>query len=205
MNCLCLKCNSPPQTHLRAKDWVVELVEHRRAREFLEANHYAKGAGNTSVYAFGLRRSDSSELLGAAVWLPPMRPAANFVSRELKIDSDKVLCLSRLAVHESVPTNGASFLMGRAIRQIKKTRRWDALITWADDRLGHTGAIYKATNWTAAGTTTPRRLWVDENGKLASTRAGRPHARRTLSAAECRERGWTQTEASCKNRFIMKL
>ena len=138
---------------LRTSEWEVRRIRHADARAFMAANHYAQGAGNTSVYAHGLYKKGQLELLGAAVWLPPMRPAAQWVSRELGVNPDGVLCLSRLAIHECVPTNGASFLMGRASRQIKKDGNWSALVTWADDRLGHTGAIYKATNWTPAGTT----------------------------------------------------
>ena len=190
---------------LRTSEWEVRRIPHADARAFMAANHYAQGAGNTSVYAHGLYKKGQLELLGAAVWLPPMRPAAQWVSRELGVNSDGVLCLSRLAIHERVPTNGASFLMGRAIRQIKKDGNWSALVTWADDRLGHTGAIYKATNWTPAGTTNPRRLWVDAEGRLVSTRTGRPHERRNLSKAECLERGWSQTEPSYKHRFIFKF
>jgi len=190
---------------LRAKDWRVERVEHRLVRQFMRAEHYAGGAGNTSVFAHGLVPSSGGELRGAAVWLPPMRPAAQYVARYLDVDVDRVLCLSRLAVHPDVPTNGASFLMGRGIRDIRRDGRWDALVTWADTRLGHTGAIYKATNWEYTGPTRPRRLWVDNSGRLMSTRAGRPHERRNLTKAECEARGWVQTTPSWKHRFVMRL
>jgi hypothetical protein len=190
---------------LRARDWRVERVEHRLVRQFMRAEHYAGGAGNTSVFAHGLVPAVGGELRGAAVWLPPMRPAAQYVARHLDVPVDRVLCLSRLAVHPDVPTNGASFLMGRAIRDIRRDGRWDALVTWADTRLGHTGAIYRATNWTYMGTTRPRRLWVDATGRLMSTRAGRPHARRNLTKAECEARGWVQTAPSWKHRFVMRL
>lgn len=195
----------PLRKKLRANEWSVGLIEHSDARNFIASNHYAQGAGGTSVMSFGLMLADQPTIFGAAVWLPPMRPAADWVARRYQVDPDRVLCLSRLAVSERVPTNGASFLMGRAIRHIRKERHWQALITWADTRLGHTGAIYRATNWEYTGSTQPRRLWVNGDGRLVSNRTGPPHARRSLSKDECQARGWRQTQPSSKHRFCMVL
>lgn len=202
-------------SHLKSSDWGVFKTQHGEVRKFIESNHYANGAGNTSVFAHGLRKAVgldlfgnkqySFSLYGAAIWLPPMLPAAEYVGRTLDVDPNKVLALSRLAVDDSVPTNGASFLLGRAIRDIKSSKKWHALVTWADTRLGHTGAIYKATNWTYDGKTKPRRLWVDPDGKLRSDRKGRPGSRRTAGVQECLEMGWTRTDPSYKHRFLMDL
>lgn len=205
----------PPTTHLRRGEWTVQKVQHSDVVTFMERNHYAGGAGNTSVFAHGLRKAIGLDLFGqqryhwtlfgAAIWLPPMRPAAGYVGRLLEVDPDRVLALSRLAVAEGVPTNGASFLLGGSIRAIRASGRWDALVTWADDRLGHTGAIYRATNWTYDGRTRTRRLWMDPHGQLRSDRTGRHFERGTMTVEECLALGWTRTEPSYKHRFVMDL
>lgn len=159
---------------LRARDWSVRRVEHGQARAFIKSIHYAKGAGNTSVYALGLfRRDDPERLQGVSLWLPPPRPAARHVARKLWIPEDTVLVLTRLACAPDVPTNGASFLLGRSIRVIRKDPRWWGLVTYADQRLEHKGTIYHATGWQPSGQTKPEALWMDPTtGQLVSRRAG---------------------------------
>lgn len=190
---------------LRKSDWAVRRVSHAEASAAVAAMHYAKGCGNTSVAAFGLFRAGSEEMMGAAIWLPPMRPAAALVSRRFGVPVDSVLCLTRLVVHPDVPTNGASYLMGASMRELKRDPRWRAAVTWADTRMGHTGAIYRATNWTHDGMTAARSLWMDGRGKLVSQRAGRPHERRNVSAAEMEAAGYTRTKSAPKHRFIRRL
>ena len=63
-------------------------------------------------------------LLGVAQWLPPTRVAAESVNKE---NWQRVLSLTRLAVHPLVPTNGASFLLGRSIRIIRNERSYHHL------------------------------------------------------------------------------
>lgn len=56
--------------------------------------------------------------------------------------------LSRLWVHDDVPTNAETFLIGRSIRYIRK-QHGDirVLISFADPEAGHSGVIYRASNW----------------------------------------------------------
>lgn len=200
---------------LRSADWTVVSTPHAEVRTAVERWHYSNSTCDLSFYSFGLFRvvgldlfghpMPGSKIFGGAIWAPPLRPAAEYVSRLFGVDRDNVLCLTRLAIAPSVGTNGASFVIGRSIRQIKKSKRWQALITYADDGQNHTGAIYRATNWTYDGQTTPRRLWVDPTGKLRSPKKGPPHKRKNMTVRECRARGWTQTEPHFKHRFIMRI
>lgn len=187
---------------VRAREWVVRQVYHPSVWPFFEQEHYAKGAGNTSVFTFGLfERSNPEVLRGASVWLPPLPGAAAFVGRQLDVPPDSVLMLTRLAVAPEVPTNGATFLLGRSIRGIRRDPRWCALVTYADHAQGHRGMIYHATNWTELGLTKPERLWVDDAGRQVARRCG-PQSR---TVAEMRELGYTQLPSSRKTRFVMRL
>ena len=147
-------------THLRAADYSVRDADPPEARAFIREYHYSKGCSNTHVHMHGLFQGDN--LLGVAQWLPPTRVAAESVNRE---NWTRVLSLSRLAVHPSVPTNGASFLLGRSERIIVREGKWVSLVTYADDFMGHTGAIYRATNWEYVGRMKGSPRWEDPDGK----------------------------------------
>jgi hypothetical protein len=111
--------------HLAASEWEVLVInEHREAVAFLRSTHYAKGAANTSTYRHGLYRRGEywpmrTDLSGVALWQPPTRSCAESIAGT---EWGGVLVLSRFAVAEGVPTNGASFLLGRSMRMIDRKR-----------------------------------------------------------------------------------
>lgn len=83
-------------------------------------------------------------------------------------DWKKVLLLSRLVVTPNAPRNSCSFLLAGSMRLIDRDR-WPFLLTYADEWQGHTGAIYKAANWTYLGKTDPTPVYT-LNGKVISHR-----------------------------------
>jgi hypothetical protein len=100
-----------------------------------------------------------------------------------------------------MPKNAASFLISKSIGLIRRDGRWDYLITYADEGQGHTGTIYRATNWEYKGLTTSEAVFVNEQGRMVSRKAG-PHTRTRdeMAALGCRNAG-----SSCKHRFVMDL
>lgn len=160
----------PGKAYARADDFVVVTVTQREAVEMIKTWHYAGGAPKTSVFRHALRRKSNGELVGCAMWLPPIIAAARKVRPD---DPHAVLVLSRLVVHPSVATNGASILLGASMRLVKKDRRWKTLVTYADSRMGHSGAIYRATNWVFDGETRPYYAWLDERGHQVCKKATR--------------------------------
>ena len=164
-------------TRLKKKDWLVRPMNVGRGIELCKEYHYARGASNTSVVTMGLFPIPSffdSEAQGAAIWIPP--PPA--VSKRFGVRLDQILALSRLAISPSVPCNGASFLIGGAVRYIRKNlEHIRYLVTYADTMEGHTGAIYRASNWTYDGLTQSKPRWK-KNGRLLSPMKG--HNNRTV-------------------------
>jgi len=62
--------------------------------------------------------------------------------------------MSRLWVAPEIPTNAESWLIARSVQHIKSNHRHVALlVTYADPSAGHTGTIYKASNWSPDGRT----------------------------------------------------
>lgn len=166
---------------LLAGDWVVGDCELDAARRLILAHHYAGGCSNTATHAHGLFRRRDWELFGVTQWIPPTRQAAASV---WAVDPDAVLTLSRMAIIPSAPKNSATFLLGRSEKLLG--RRWECLLTYADTWRGHTGAIYRASNWTYLGLTKPERVYLID-GRMVARKAGpktRTHAEMIALGAE---------------------
>ncbi len=159
-----------PDRKFRAADHVVENVGLADCAALVAEHHYAAGGSNTATFRHGLRHVDWIGLLGAAWWIPPTRSAAE--ARFPEGDWRRVLVLSRLVVVPEVPTNAASFLIGRSVRAIRKSGKWDCLLTYADEWQGHTGTIYRATNWEYLGLTAAESTWVTPEGQMVARKAG---------------------------------
>lgn len=167
---------------LRKGDWFVETVPLKVVQDFIRQHHYAGGGSNTATYRHGLFKKGDDMCLGVAWWIPPTKSAALATFPE---DWQSVLSLSRLALHPSVPKNGASFLLGQSRKLIDKAR-WRCFVTYADEWQGHDGGIYKADNWTYIGRTKPERTYV-KDGVMTARKAGpktRTHSEMLALGAE---------------------
>lgn len=180
-----------------ALDYTVLPISHLMASEFIKKHHYSRGCSNTQVYGHGLYLKNGIDLLGVAMWLPPTRVAAESVNKE---HWTKVLALTRLAVHPMVPTNGASFLMAASMKLIRLEGRFVSLVTYADESQGHTGAIYRATNWEYMGRTGPYPRWLDKDGKQVAQKATKNRVKAVMEAL-----GHTKVGSFHKHKFVIHL
>ena len=189
---------SGPAAHLSKHDWTVDpIANHGDAVRLIHAWHYSRSAPRTSTYRHGLYRRGVTlcgDGHGVAMWIPPIKAAARKVAGD---EWEGVLCLSRLVVDPALPTNAASFLLGRSMRLIDR-RRWPWLLTFADKAQGHTGAIYLATNWEPMGETPAGDVWVSPSGQ----QRGRKRGGRTLLAEEMRAQGFVRAPDAKKLRFV---
>ena len=191
-------CSGVGGRHLRACDWDVRTADRGVLVALVEQFHYSRSAANTAVYRHGLFLVDDGILghpYGAALWMPPTKAAAVATAGEAGWLG--VLSLSRLVVHPDVPTNGASFLLGRSMQLIDRDR-WPVLVTYADAGRGHTGAIYRATNWTYAGEVPAGDTWIGPNGE----QRGRKRGPRNLTAAEMEAEGFVRAPNLPKHKFV---
>lgn len=180
-----------PENRARLRDYKVQRISHSIAAPFIVQHHYAKGCANTSTESFGLMRDDV--LVGAALWMPPTKVAAQSVDPE---DWRRVLSLSRLAVAPSEPTNAESLFIGAMLRTLNEERRWTCVVTYADESQGHNGTIYRATNWRYLGRTKPEPRWEDASGKQVSKLATK-----TRKAEDMRKLGHRMVGKYQKHKF----
>jgi hypothetical protein len=181
-----MSASGHPEARLRRADYEVRPVAIDVARRLVVAHHYARGASNTATYLHGLFRAGDifdEQCLGVAWWIPPTRSAAEAT---YPARWQGVLALSRLVIAPGVPRNACTFLLARSRRLINRII-WPALVTYADQWRGHTGAIYLGDNWTPVGLTKSERVYV-RNGRMVARKAGgrtRTHAEMLALGAEC--------------------
>ena len=167
----------------------------------IRMHHYAKGCSKAGKM-FGAFRD--GRLIGVAQWLPPTKVAAQSV---LPDDWQRVTSLTRLVVLPGEPQNAATMLIAASLKRLRTLRRedgsrkWLACLTYADLSEGHTGAIYRASNWVYCGTTGAKPRWKDAAGRQVSPKAGP----KTRTAAEMRALGYEVVGHFKKHKFTYAL
>lgn len=181
---------------LLKENWNVRPIEHSQVVDFVQEHHYAKGCANTSVARFGLfYKGDNQTLHGISMWMPPIVGA----SKKICEDHRAVLGLSRFCLRDDRPDNSGSFLLSHSVSMLDKLR-WKVMLTYADTAQGHTGALYRASNWFFHGKTEPSRIYTDpQTGQMVSKKAG-PTNR---SHQEMLDLGYEASWSDGKYRFIM--
>lgn len=180
------------------EDWEVKDASLHEGQDLVKKYHYSKGGSNTRVYMHGLYYKPTGELCGVAWWVPPTRTCCESVNKD---EWRKVLTLTRLVIIPNVPKNACSFLLAKSINIIKKEGRFVSLVTYADEAMKHTGAIYKASNWEYIGKVGPYPNWVTAEGMQKSEKVGNHHRNST----EMRELGCTLLGKFYKHKFVMHL
>jgi hypothetical protein len=152
------------------------------------------------VYRHRLFESNQPmDCVGAALWRAPSEAAARSVAGD--DDWHAVLNLARLVVAPHIPTNAASFLLGQSIRMIRRDGRFRVLVTYADETQGHTGGIYRATNWTYLGLNQGKEVWTSPTGQHVNQRTGASHR----SRGEMETLGYRSQGIARKHKFVMYL
>lgn len=75
--------------------------------------------------------------------------------------------------------------------------RWPCLVTYADEWQGHTGTIYRATNWQYVGLTKPEATFV-HNGRMVARKAGP----KTRTRSEMEAMGAEMVGRFAKHKFV---
>lgn len=155
----------PLRTEFRKTEWHIRPVEYYLAAQLVEQYHYAKRVSSWCVYSFGLFLRGDPNCWGVTWWLPaPKLSVDKYAPGEYRT----TLILSRMVVHPLVPRNGASFLLAGCVQEITRQGRFTLLLTYADTWQGHTGTVYKASNWHYEGMSQPTPIWHDTDGVLTS-------------------------------------
>lgn len=142
--------------------WTVEKAERKDIRAFIELWHYSKNInGCISDYCFALFSPDHK--MKGAMFFGRMAMCNQW--KRFSDCSDNVIELRRLCCVDDTPRNAESFFIGKSLRLLRRSwRRRGIVVSYADKDFGHTGVIYKATNFKLVGETPCGKI-IMYNGK----------------------------------------
>ena len=150
---------------IKVSDYKVELSEYKVVKPLIEKWHYSHSVrGLHASYCFGLFDEDVfgfPKLIGGMIYgVPSSRMGQKSVRYGNK--PGKVLELNRLCCIDDTPTNTESYFIGQTLKWLSKNTDYQVVVSYADPDYGHSGTIYKASNFIHYGMTgTDKVLMVD--------------------------------------------
>jgi hypothetical protein len=101
--------------------------------------HYSKSSrSQQQKHVFKLVDTTTNDLIGAAIYGNPMSRHFNKLS---------TIELRRLCLIDNTPKNTESYFIGLTLRWLGKNTSYEQVVSFADPNHGHTGTIYKASNF----------------------------------------------------------
>jgi hypothetical protein len=144
----------------KVKSFNVREIQLKEAKSFVERWHYSSSVNGVKVsHVFGLFFEDT--LIGVMIYGP--LAMANTWKRYSDSES-KVVELRRLCCIDKTPRNTESYFIGKTIKYLKKNTNYEVIVSYADPFHGHSGIIYRASNFEYGGLTQKGRVikWGDK-------------------------------------------
>ena len=208
--------------YVDANRLTVRQINKGVAESFVREYHYT-GKLSSARYTLGLFYKEESHsffdgaherLIGCIVYGHPVSNATvTSVFKTISFELDSILELTRLVILDGHGKNIESYFIGQSFKWLKKhDQRAKELISYADPEQGHTGGIYRATNWYYQGCGAGK-LMTDfssktlENGEWMHSRTvGSVYGSRNLeSLAEKIGHTFWQKQELQKHRYIYFL
>ena len=189
-----------------AINYTVRPVSRSEVRDFIEEYHYSRSINGLKVsHCFGLY--DEETLVGAMLY--GGLAMANAWKKYGESEAE-VLELRRLVLIDDTPRNSESFFIGHTLRWLKRNTQVKTIVSYADPNYGHSGVIYRATNFTHVGMTSPGRviMWNGKKYHDKSIRAKykgelKPFARKLKEALDSGEAEYVKQQP--KHIYVLKL
>ena len=153
---------------IKPKELKISICELNGIRSFIETHHYSRNINGVKItYCFKVEYGD--KLVGAVLFGAMSTTAWKKFSTKEK----DVLELRRLVLLDDAGKNCESRVIGFCLRHIKKNdKSVKIIVSYADPNHGHSGLIYRASNYKYLGKSSPDKGYVDkETGKLYHSRA----------------------------------
>ena len=188
---------------MRVKEFEVETCSRNDIKDFIETNHYSGNInGCISTYCFRLLYEDT--LIGAAFF--GKLAMANQWKR-FGESIDDVIELRRLVCIDETPKNTESYFIGKMLKWLKQNTNHKIVVSYADAEFGHSGVIYKASNFKYLGFRKGARviIWNNKRYHDKSLRAPKPYASKLKQALEKGEAYYKETKGKHTYTYQLKL
>ena len=163
-------------------DFTVEEIPRKSVVKFIEKHHYSHNVNVVqSLYHYGLFTEGNfglPKMIGAMMYAYPSMPAT--AAKYNPINPTKCLELRRLVCIDDTPKNTESYFIGQSFKLLKRDTDMEVIVSFADQHHGHTGVIYKATNFDYLGETGKGRILMVDGKEMHSrslNQLDRPYGR----------------------------
>lgn len=184
----------------------VVLCQRKEIKDFIEKYHYSHNInGLHSEYCFKLM--DNNKIIGACIYgkLAMHNQWKKYVEKE-----EDIIELRRLVLIDDTPKNTESYFIGYTIRWLKKNTNLKKIISYADPEYGHSGIIYKASNFKLVGQSAKGRVifynnkkYHDKTIRTKYNEKLKPFAQKVKDALESGEAYYKNTQG--KNIYLYTL
>jgi len=131
-------------------------------------------------------------------------PANNNIAKFILGWKGIVWELSRLWAPDDHERNLLTQAISRSLKRLVKIENPDAVISYADPSVGHSGGVYRAASWIAYGQSEENRTYRSADGKIIARRAFHS-GRKFLLKHEIEQMGYVQLNLPGKYRFVRLL
>jgi hypothetical protein len=181
---LCYNCNflkskrklSVPSSDLieyRIQDIKIKIIPNGSSFSFLNKYHYG-GFGRGSSFEYGFFLNDI--MIGVCKFSTVVRPG---VATSLGYAQSDVIELDRLCLHPSYhKKNALSFCLSRIIRDVRNNTTYKAIASFSDPSRGHSGSVYRASNFSYLGRTSMSYFYIDSNENEVNKKSAFDYAKR---------------------------
>lgn len=115
-----------------------EDIIDEETKAFIQRWHYSKSArSQKQKHVFKLVERHTDRLVGVAIYGQPM--SRNTPSGAIE--------LRRLCLIDDTPKNTESYFIAKTIKWLDKNTKYSRIVSFADPNHGHTGTIYRASNF----------------------------------------------------------
>jgi hypothetical protein len=178
------------------KQWRVERVERKDVQSFIEQWHYS-GSINGCIADYCYTLTDGFLVKGAMFY---GRMAMRNQWRRFGEKESDVIELRRLCCIDDTPKNTESYFIGATLRLLSQEWGGSVVVSYADKEYGHSGIIYRASNFEMVGEIPGARV-INFKGKKFHDKTIRtkykgelkPFARRIKDALETGEAYYSKT------------
>jgi len=196
---------------IKITDFTVEEVPRKAIQNFIHKYHYSHDTnGIQHMECFALFKEGKfgfdKEMIGAAMYAIPSMPST---AKKYHPDNpDRCRELRRLCCVDEAPTNTESYFIAQTLKLLKQTTDVEVVVSFADLEQGHSGVIYRASNFHYLGQTGKgQALMVD--GKKYHARSMnqpiKPYSRELKRRYESGDKDIYYVETKPKNIYVYYL
>ena len=189
------------------KTWVVKRVDRKEIKEFIEANHYS-GSINGCKASFCYALYDTDGTMVGAMFYGRMAMANQW--KKFSEKEEDVIELRRLCCVDNTPKNTESYFIGKTLKLLKKDWGGKVVVSYADAEYGHSGTIYKASNFEYLGFTKGSkvivygdRIYHDKAIRTKYKGKLKPFAQRLVDALNSGDAFYKETKG--KHTYVYRL